>query len=221
MTACRLILCGEPDAFQPLSLPSTISLVTGDPTFFPPQAVTRPFSFRPIPQTMLTHSSTRDLLAPFHIDAGLSPSPSDDKCSTHLKPLPFPVMSRPPTRASTASYSSTMPLNGDHPSNDQPKSFLQRLFGWRKSGKTAFDREAQHLGYPPYDKGGGTGEVPRVGLWHGWRLILRAFNFFVSLFCCVDQVTAAYRAQSLDIHAARRGKHTFMDIQVLTICPCT
>ncbi|KAM5530997.1 hypothetical protein V8D89_015324 [Ganoderma adspersum] len=122
---------------------------------------------------MLTHSSTRDPLAPFHIDAGLSPSPSDDKCSNHLKPLPFPLMSRPPTRASIASYSSTMPLNSDREPKDQSRSFFRRLFGlkWQKA-KAAFDREAQHLGYPPYNNGRGKDDVPRVGFWHGWRLIL-------------------------------------------------
>nr|VWO99168.1 Response regulatory domain-containing protein [Ganoderma boninense] len=119
---------------------------------------------------MLTHSSTRDPLAPFTADHGLSPSPSDD----HLKPeVPFPVMSRPPTRASTASYSSTTPLNSDRQQSDEPRSFLQRLFGWKQKAKTVFDREAQHLGYPPfYDKGGGPHEAPQISFWHGWRLIL-------------------------------------------------
>ncbi|KAI1797224.1 Sodium/calcium exchanger protein-domain-containing protein [Ganoderma leucocontextum] len=65
-----------------------------------------------------------------------------------------------------------MPLNSDHQPNNQPRSFVQRLLGLKPNAKTSFDREAQHLGYPPYDKGGGTGNAPRVGFWHGWRLIL-------------------------------------------------
>lgn len=164
---------------------------------------------------MLTHSSTRDPLAPFHIDAGLSPSPSDDRCSTHLKPLPFPLMSRPPTRTSIASYSSTMPLNSDRQPKDQPEPFVRRLLGlkWQKA-KAAFDREAQHLGYPPYNKGGGNAQVPRVGFWHGWRLILLGSCAFISLvfFSVYRPFPIAYRVKSVDFHATGRGKYFSVSI---------
>ena len=84
-----------------------------------------------------------------------------------------------------------MPLNSDREPTNQPKSFIQRLFGLKQNDEIASDREAQHLSYPPYDKGGGVGEAPRVGLCHGWRLIVRscALNSLLYFFPRVDPHT--------------------------------
>ena len=122
---------------------------------------------------MLPHSSTREPLAHFNHDASLSPSSSDDKCSAPSQPLPFPVMSRSSTRASTATYNSSMPLNpGSHHKN-QRKSLAHRVFaGWQHHGQGIPDREAQHLGYSPYGEKGGSRKAPQVKVWHGWRLII-------------------------------------------------
>ncbi|TBU32650.1 Sodium/calcium exchanger protein-domain-containing protein [Dichomitus squalens] len=66
-----------------------------------------------------------------------------------------------------------MPLNPGSETKNQRKSFVQRVFsGWKRQGQNMLDREAQHHGYPPYDKGGGTAKAPQVRIWHGWRLIL-------------------------------------------------
>ncbi len=119
---------------------------------------------------MLSRSSTREPLA-----ASLSPSSSDDKCDTHLRPLPFPAMSRTSTRGSSASYSSTMPLNPNHEPSKARRSVAQKLFsGWNRGAEGASDREAQHpTGQSPYDKGGGTGAgPPSLRWWQGWRVIL-------------------------------------------------
>ncbi|KAI0714322.1 Sodium/calcium exchanger protein-domain-containing protein [Cerioporus squamosus] len=120
---------------------------------------------------MLSRSSTREPLA-----SSLSPSSSDDKCNTHLRPLPFPVMSRTSTRASSASYSSTMPLTPEHEPSKARRSVAQKLFsGWKRSTEKDSDSEAQHpTGQSPYDKGGGgTGAgPPSLRWWQGWRVIL-------------------------------------------------
>ncbi|RDX57402.1 hypothetical protein OH76DRAFT_1476798 [Lentinus brumalis] len=84
-------------------------------------------------------------------------------------------MSRTSTRGSSASYSSTMPLNPNHEPSKARRSVAQKLFsGWNRGAEGASDREAQHpTGQSPYDKGGGTGAgPPSLRWWQGWRVIL-------------------------------------------------
>ncbi|OSD06469.1 hypothetical protein PYCCODRAFT_935378 [Trametes coccinea BRFM310] len=121
---------------------------------------------------MLTRSATSEPLAPSRHDR-LSPSSSDDKCSNHLQPLPFPVMSRASSRASSASYRSTSALVPTQQPRKQRQSVAQKFLSGLKrcSGKHA-DLDARYPG-KPCDKGGGTGtNAPKLRAWHGWRLIV-------------------------------------------------
>lgn len=123
---------------------------------------------------MLSRSSTREPLASFNHDA-LSPSSSDDKCSTQLRPLPLPVMSRTSSRASSASYSSTMALNPNNEPREARRSIAQKLFsGWKRGAEKDADREAQRSpGQSPHGKGGGTHTgPPTLRWWQGWKAIL-------------------------------------------------
>ncbi|KAI0635821.1 Sodium/calcium exchanger protein-domain-containing protein [Trametes polyzona] len=128
---------------------------------------------------MLSHSATREPLAHYNRD-GVSPSSSDDN---HLRPLPFPVISRASSRASSASYTSTAALNPNHEPlvRKERTSIAQKLFGWKRSGEKHANLEAQHPD-KPCDKGGGS-DAPRLRAWHGWRLIIfdSWFNFLILL----------------------------------------
>ncbi|KAI0710273.1 Sodium/calcium exchanger protein-domain-containing protein [Earliella scabrosa] len=129
---------------------------------------------------MLSRSSTREPLASFNHDS-LSPSPSDDKCASHLQPLPLPAISRTSSRASSSSYTSTAALNPNHEPEKQRSSMAGGLFsGWKHSGEKMSDREAQHSAQPPGDQRGGTS--PPLRAWHGWKLVVFDSWFNVLIF---------------------------------------
>ncbi|KAI0833341.1 Sodium/calcium exchanger protein-domain-containing protein [Trametes gibbosa] len=115
---------------------------------------------------MLSRSATQEPLAHYN-HPGVSPSSSDEN---HLRPLPFPVISRASSRASSASYSSTAALNPNHEPRKNRESIAQKLFGWTRHGDKQANLEAQHTD-KPCDKGGGA-QTPRFRPWHGWRLII-------------------------------------------------
>ncbi|KAI8980097.1 Sodium/calcium exchanger protein-domain-containing protein [Trametes punicea] len=119
---------------------------------------------------MLTRSATSEPLAQYDHER-ISPSSSDDKCTNHLRPLPFPVISRTSSRGSSASYCSTTALNPVREPRKQRQSIVQKLLSrWRHCRGKDVDLDAQHLGQPS-DKEGGT-NAPRLRAWHGWRLIV-------------------------------------------------
>ncbi|KAH9850267.1 Sodium/calcium exchanger protein-domain-containing protein [Lenzites betulinus] len=126
---------------------------------------------------MLSRSATREPLAHYN-QPGISPSSSDE---SHLRPLPFPVISRASSRASTASYSSTAALNPNHAPRKNRESVAQKLFGWTRHAETQANLEAQHTD-KPCDKGGGA-QTTRLRPWHGWRLIIfdSWLNFLIFL----------------------------------------
>ncbi|KAI0775305.1 Sodium/calcium exchanger protein-domain-containing protein [Trametes elegans] len=134
---------------------------------------------------MLSRSGTQEPLAHYNHN-GLSPSSSEN----NLQPLPFPVMSRSSTRASSASYSSRAALNPNHDSEPRKarESMTQKL--WRRLSHRV--PSAAHRN--PGDDGG----PPKVKLkaWHGWRLIL--FDSWLNLLIFLLPAAAVLKATTED-----------------------
>ncbi|KAI0359974.1 hypothetical protein OH77DRAFT_886072 [Trametes cingulata] len=141
---------------------------------------------------MLTRSATKEPLAHYTHD-GVSPSSSDERCGSHLRPLPFPVMSRASSRASSASYKSTDFLNSTAQQPRQGReSIAQRIFGLKRSNEKHANLEAQSPGHSS-DKGSAT-RAPRLRPWHGWQLVI--FDSWLNLLIFLIPVAGILKATS-------------------------
>ncbi|KAI0368664.1 hypothetical protein BV20DRAFT_969053 [Pilatotrama ljubarskyi] len=144
---------------------------------------------------MLTHSATKEPLAQYSHD-GVSPSSSDERCSSHLRPLPFPVMSRASSRASSASCKSTDPLHQVQEPVKGRESIAQRIFGLKRNSEKHANLEAQSLGHLSDKAAGGRSSSPRLRPWHGWQLII--FDSWLNLLIFLIPVAGILKSTSED-----------------------